>query len=73
MPPENLLIAARDPACRHGILDKLMQEMATVTGGRVDMHIMDVAAQFRDGGPNEDLLILLKDGFIQLLQRVGSL
>lgn len=70
---ENLAIAARDPAYRGGILEKMMREITTGVDGQFEMNFLDLAARFSGGDVDDGLLESLKTGFTKLLERAHSL
>lgn len=46
---ENLCIAARDPACRADIIEKMLNEIGSATNGRFSMGMMDLARELEEG------------------------
>ncbi|KAH8169164.1 phosphotransferase enzyme family protein [Sarocladium implicatum] len=70
---ENLAIAAREPVCRHGILEKMVTEIARITNGQFEMDLLDLAAKMTDGDLGEEVLEALRTGFLEMVEKASSL
>lgn len=68
---ENLAIAADDPACRDPILEKVVNEIYTVTGKDDPLDFIEVANMFVEGNMDGAVMDTLYRGFIILLSKAG--
>jgi hypothetical protein len=60
---DNLAIAARDPRCRNGILEKVIHEISVIVGPTVDLNFFDMAARLGEGEMDKATMETLKCGF----------
>lgn len=66
---ESLVIAARDPRCRHAILRKMVHEIWSAAGRDDEPMLVDVADIFAKGSLDTGVMQIISTGFSALLSR----
>lgn len=69
---DNLAIAARDPRCWNGILEKVIHEISVTVGRTADLNFFDMATRLGEDEMDKATMETLKSGFNALLCKRGS-